>query len=296
MAQTHYHPYGGTLTQSTNQGVQKYKFIGKELDTMHGLNMYDFGARQLAPTTGLFTSMDPLCEKYYNISPYMYCAGNPIRYVDPDGREIIITGGLSQQAFDQLQDRVSKTMTLSMDTNGNLSYKINTKENGKEYKLSGCAKELATAIDDKDVKVNIYAEATETTSTGKLMIGGAFMGNKTENGMTNAYQEVNPIVLGLADGNSSGKMIMHEITEAYQGALYSRKHNYGNVGPTNTILGNEVYNHAHNKATSQNCIEQFNYNSIGHLIPNGQQGTSYVEWKANGQVIQTLGMKPINLR
>ncbi len=85
MAQTHYHTYGGTLTQSTNQGVQKYKFIGKELDTMHGLNMYDFGARQLDPTSGLFTSMDPLCEKYYNISPYSYCAGNPIRYVDPTG-------------------------------------------------------------------------------------------------------------------------------------------------------------------------------------------------------------------
>ena len=47
--------------------------------------MYDYGAHQLDPTTGLFTSMDPLCEKYYNISPYSYCAGNPIRYVDPDG-------------------------------------------------------------------------------------------------------------------------------------------------------------------------------------------------------------------
>ncbi len=30
--------------------------------------------------------MDPLCEKYYNISPYAYCAGNPIRYVDPTGK------------------------------------------------------------------------------------------------------------------------------------------------------------------------------------------------------------------
>ena len=55
---------------------------------MHGLNMYDYGARQQDPAVGMFTSMDPLCEKYYNISPYSYCAGNPIRYVDPDGRDI----------------------------------------------------------------------------------------------------------------------------------------------------------------------------------------------------------------
>lgn len=55
---------------------------------MHGLNMYDYGARQQDPTVGMFTSMDPLCEKYYSVNPYMYCAGNPVRYVDPDGRAI----------------------------------------------------------------------------------------------------------------------------------------------------------------------------------------------------------------
>ena len=92
---THYYPYGGILSQSTNQGVQKYKYNGKEFDRMHGLNMYDYGARQQDPAVGMFTSMDPLCEKYYNISPYIYCAGNPVRYVDVDGKFIAnIVGGL----------------------------------------------------------------------------------------------------------------------------------------------------------------------------------------------------------
>lgn len=31
-------------------------------------------------------SIDPLCEKYYWISPYAYSLNNPIKYVDPDGR------------------------------------------------------------------------------------------------------------------------------------------------------------------------------------------------------------------
>ena len=88
MVQAIYYPYGGILSQSTNQGFQKFKYNGKEFDTMHGLNMYDYGARQQDPAVGMFTSMDPLCEKYYNISPYMYCAGNQIRYVDPDGRAL----------------------------------------------------------------------------------------------------------------------------------------------------------------------------------------------------------------
>ena len=29
--------------------------------------------------------VDPLCEKYYSMSPYAYCANNPIRYIDPTG-------------------------------------------------------------------------------------------------------------------------------------------------------------------------------------------------------------------
>ena len=29
---------------------------------------------------------DPLAEKYYNLSPYAYCANNPVNFVNPDGR------------------------------------------------------------------------------------------------------------------------------------------------------------------------------------------------------------------
>lgn len=32
-------------------------------------------------------SIDPLCEKYYWISPYVYCFNNPLKFIDPDGRE-----------------------------------------------------------------------------------------------------------------------------------------------------------------------------------------------------------------
>jgi len=35
-------------------------------------------------------SVDPLCEKYYWISPYAYCLNNPVKYVDPDGKDVAI--------------------------------------------------------------------------------------------------------------------------------------------------------------------------------------------------------------
>ena len=69
--------------------LQPYKYNGKELDKMHGLNTYDYGARQYYSILGRWDRVDPLCEKYYSISPYAYCRNNPVKFVDPDGKQIL---------------------------------------------------------------------------------------------------------------------------------------------------------------------------------------------------------------
>ena len=83
----HYYAFGGLMGESTGGGVQPYKYNGKELDRMHGLDWYDYGARHYDAALGRWTTMDPLAEKYYDISPYAYCGNNPINYFDPDGRD-----------------------------------------------------------------------------------------------------------------------------------------------------------------------------------------------------------------
>ena len=50
-----------------------------------------FGARYYdADLLTGWLSVDPLADKYPSISPYAYCAWNPVRLVDPDGREVWI--------------------------------------------------------------------------------------------------------------------------------------------------------------------------------------------------------------
>ena len=73
----------------TNVSLQPYKYNGKELDLMHGLNTYDYGARQYDPILAKWDRVDPLAEKYYPLSPYVYCKDNPINSIDPDGRNSI---------------------------------------------------------------------------------------------------------------------------------------------------------------------------------------------------------------
>ena len=68
-----------------------HKYGGKEWNTT--TSTYDFEARYLSPAFHRFTTMDPLAEKYYSISPYAYCAGNPVNLVDPDGPFPHVIGG-----------------------------------------------------------------------------------------------------------------------------------------------------------------------------------------------------------
>jgi RHS repeat-associated protein len=84
---TDYYPFGMPYKDGTNPERQPYKFGGKEYDEMQGLNWYDFEARAYDGIVGRFpTTMDPLAEKYYAVSPYAYCNNNPVRYIDPTGK------------------------------------------------------------------------------------------------------------------------------------------------------------------------------------------------------------------
>ena len=80
-----YYPYGG-LMGAASTGVQPNKYGGKELDRQNGLDWYDSQARMLDPMVGRTTTMDPLSEKYYSISPYAWCANNPINLIDDNGQ------------------------------------------------------------------------------------------------------------------------------------------------------------------------------------------------------------------
>lgn len=96
---TNYYPFGAPYSDNTavkNASFQQYKYNDKELDRMHGLNTYDYGARQYDPVLARWDRVDPLAEKYYSVSPYAYCANNPVRFVDSDGREV---GQLEEIAF-----------------------------------------------------------------------------------------------------------------------------------------------------------------------------------------------------
>ena len=86
----HYYPFGGVYGDlSYNAEIQKSKYIGKEFDHMHGLDLYDHGARMYDAARVVWDRVDKFCEKTPNLGVFLYCQNNPIIKFDPNGKEII---------------------------------------------------------------------------------------------------------------------------------------------------------------------------------------------------------------
>lgn len=91
-----YLPYGEPYINQRLSGYnERFTFTGKERDEETGFGY--FGARYMDhELTTMWLSVDPMADKYPSISPYAYCAWNPVKLVDPDGREIDVSGMFDQ--------------------------------------------------------------------------------------------------------------------------------------------------------------------------------------------------------
>ena len=85
-----YLPYGEPYIDQRAAGTtyrERFRFTGKEKDEETGYGY--FGARYMDhELMTMWLSIDPMADKYPSISPYAYCAWNPVKLVDPDGRDI----------------------------------------------------------------------------------------------------------------------------------------------------------------------------------------------------------------
>jgi hypothetical protein len=86
------------------------------------------------------TTQDPLAEKYYDISPYAWCANNPVNLVDPDGRHISVT------------DNGDSTYTIVngvLDNDKNI-YIVNDKYDSNKEKILGQMLTKYSFFDDEN--------------------------------------------------------------------------------------------------------------------------------------------------
>lgn len=167
-----------------------------------------------------FTTMDPMSEKYYSISPYAYCANNPVRFIDPNGMEF------TDRAWDyimKLSENISKRFwNNSVEINkiqkeisaGGLSERQLKR---KENKIASLEKENTSLTETRDEfralaqssqKYDIY---TDNSMSSSVPIPG--MGTDVGGARYNFSNGNFDILLPSSGGLS---FLAHELKHAYQ--------------------------------------------------------------------------------
>ena len=195
---------------------QPYRFLGNELYTSNSLGLYDFSARMYDPTLGRFLSVDPMAEGYRHLSPYAYCAGNPVVYVDKDGQVI---------------GRVVVGAVVGAAINGGIA--LLSGESGRE--VLGAA---ARGAIEGGVAGLTFGMSMGTTLAGKIAVSAAVgaatstasstVGQLVESGSVDGREVATDAALGAVTGGTSQVFPLNKLEKASKKAT-------SNLSPSNYV-------------------------------------------------------------
>jgi len=149
--------------------------------------------------------MDPMCEKYYDVSPYGYCKNKPFNLIDPDGKKVIPVYYKdnkkpvyyhSPEKFKEAMLSFAKTSfgkQILSDFTPKGSWIFGVKGNGKyaqfdlmiyEFEFTDVQAHTSFWFDSHDNKIIISQTQLKKDETGKPQFSILFDINYSENELT----------------------------------------------------------------------------------------------------------------
>jgi RHS repeat-associated protein len=163
----HYLPWGEDFVNQRLNGFDgvRFTFSAKERDSETGLSY--FGSRYYSSDLSIWLSVDPMCDKYASLSPYVYCANNPVKLVDPNGEEIGDVDEASRKKIEALTTKGSADYSRAFTRKYNQLAKSKTVYNFKEASQDEITAQRRGGVfhnDDGSVDI-IHSEGGVRTST-----------------------------------------------------------------------------------------------------------------------------------
>ncbi len=201
-----YYPYGMQMQVPwTTMRLQPYKFMGKELDRENGWDSYDVHARWLTSPIAQWTTQDPLAEANPWLSPYNYCASDPLNNTDPSGQVI--------EDAEDIYKRHRNNIQHNLD-NIPIAKELFSSKEDQEW-LDMYARELSSTLkeyDELELSEQVYAiHSLSVNSSGKDK--GGYTVYNPMNGKVEAFIDI--FSGENADSKNAG-IISHEMKHLYQ--------------------------------------------------------------------------------
>ena len=228
-----YLPYGELLVDEHSSSEDlPYKFNGKQFDEETGL--YYYGARYMDPKISMWLGVDPLMEKYPNVTGYCYTMDNPIKFIDPNGKETYV-----------IKNKTGTYTVVGGILNNNRGIYIASKDKSGKYTIKGEMIGISTStttFDNTDANKGkggwaIGAQINPNDKSGinflnKIVSSNVTLGDYMNNARTN-----HPYDFKVTNGGD--KVISNTQTYIYRGVpigkdgfgyiLYSSGRDIGNM-------------------------------------------------------------------
>jgi len=207
------------------------KHGGKELDRENGLDWYDSQARHYDPTPGRTPTMDSKAESFYSMTPYLWCAGNPVRNIDPTGEELIVMG--SDEARQIYLDMIyNSTGSIYAFDDKNHMFLKNTDLNFRG-KSSQTLRTLINSAIDSETEYSF-------SLTGDLMDDETVF---IDSYITKQLDISDLMIIGKTSTALQGALIGHQINEIMVGGDYQTAHDIS-LKKEGVIYGELVGDHS----------------------------------------------------
>ncbi|MFD2568066.1 RHS repeat domain-containing protein [Pseudotenacibaculum haliotis] len=162
--ESNYYPFGlkhkgynNVISSNGNSVAQRFGYNGKELNEELGIDWYDFGARNYDVSLGRWMNLDPLAEKFYEHSPFVYAFNNPVNYIDPDGKAPIDP----KKVIKQLNNIVE-----SIDSSLDKAWKMSFNKNKTKVKEHGFSV-FSSTVQNTDITISGVIDSEETKYEAK---------------------------------------------------------------------------------------------------------------------------------
>ncbi len=184
--------------------------IGNRWINHAGLGYYDNTARYFDALTVRFTAADQLEWKYYSLSPWAHCAGNPVNFIDPSG--MIFTAD-SEKDIDDFINITTDRLTAEYTSVIRILFKGGGLTNKNYRKIS---QHIATANKYNEVLSEIKVLRNSDVVYNIVHTRHRPSGNEYADGGTRFNFETKQIDLELYVDPENKNNLAHELKHAYQ--------------------------------------------------------------------------------